>query len=120
MTKQEHIDYWLESAEWMRIPNKIKKVVEQYLTLLKNNNVPLKDVYLFGSYSNGSYNNDSDIDIAIVSEIFEGNRILDKDKIRKYSVAISSDLEILPFPPDDFNESNPLAKEIIKTGIRLV
>jgi hypothetical protein len=29
-------------------------------------------------------------------------------------------LEILPFNPKDFSLDNPLAKEIIETGIRLV
>ena len=56
----------------------------------------------------------------MVSDLFEGVRIKDKDKIRKFNLAISSSLEVLPFNPNDFTEDNPFAKEIIESGIRIV
>ena len=62
----------------------------------------------------------SDIDIALVSDIFEGVRIRDKDKIRRLTLSVSSSLEVVPFRPEDFSPDNPFAKEIIDTGIRLV
>jgi len=49
-----------------------------------------------------------------------GNRINDKDKIRKITLSVSSEIEVIPFSPNDFNLQNPFAKEILKTGIRLV
>ena len=75
---------------------------------------------LFGSYAKGNETEWSDIDIALVSEIFDGDRIADKDKIRKITLSISSELEVVPFPPNDFNEQNPFAREILKTGIKLI
>ena len=87
---------------------------------LRANNISIENAYLFGSYAKGENRKWSDIDIAIVSNSFEGNRIKDKDKIRKITLSVSSSLEILPFNPSDFSFENPLAKEIIETGIRLV
>ncbi|MEW6195344.1 MAG: nucleotidyltransferase domain-containing protein [Bacteroidota bacterium] len=104
----------------VKIPDKIKSIIERYLVLLRENNIQIKNAYLFGSFANGSNNEWSDIDIAIVSDAFEGIRIKDRDKIRNITLAVSSNLEVLPFNPKDFSLENPLAKEIIETGISLV
>lgn len=104
----------------VRIPDKIKTIIENYISVLRDNNISIKNAYLFGSYAKGNNNEWSDIDIALISDLFEGVRIKDKDKIRRITLSVSSNLEILPFNPDDFNSENPLAKEIIETGIRLV
>lgn len=102
----------------VNIPDKIKEIIENYISVLRDNNIPIKNVYLFGSYARGNSDEWSDIDIALISDSFEGIRI--KDKIRRITLSVSSSLEILPFRTDDFSLENPLAKEIIETGIRLV
>ncbi|MFH1612293.1 MAG: nucleotidyltransferase domain-containing protein [bacterium] len=103
-----------------QIPAKVKNTVISYLQALGRNNIPIKEAILFGSYAIGNYQEWSDIDIALVSDIFEGNRIDDKDKIRKITLSISSKIEVIPFSPKDFNLQNPFAKEILTTGIRLL
>jgi len=102
----------------VKVPNKIKRMIDNYLSLLKENNIPIKNAYLFGSYAKGHSNEWSDIDLAIVSDFFEGIRI--KDKIRRLTLSVSSSLEILPFNTNDFTQDNPLAKEIMDSGIKLV
>lgn len=104
----------------VKIPDKIKTIIEKYLVLLNDNNIQLRNAYLFGSYAKGNYNEWSDIDIALISDTFEGIRIKDRDKIRRITLSVSSNIEVLPFNPKDFSLENPLAKEIIETGIRLV
>lgn len=104
----------------VQLPSRVKNTIEQYLQALHHNNIPVKHAILFGSYAKGNYQKWSDIDIAVVSEIFAGDWIADKDKIRKITLSVSSELEIIPFSPHDFNLQNPLAKEIIETGIQLV
>lgn len=103
-----------------QLPTKVKNIVISYLQALGRNNIPIKEAILFGSYARGNYQEWSDIDIALVSDIFEGNRIDDKDKIRKITLSISSEIEAIPFSPKDFNLQNPFAKEILTTGIRLL
>jgi len=104
----------------VKIPDKIKTIIEKYLVLLNDNNIQLRNAYLFGSYAKGNFNEWSDIDIALISDTFEGIRIKDRDKIRGITLSVSSNIEVLPFNPKDFSLENPLAKEIIETGIRLV
>lgn len=103
-----------------QIPDKINRTINRYLAALKENAIPIKEAVLFGSYATGKYQSWSDIDIALVSDIFSGNRITDKDKIRPITLSISSELEILPFAPHDFTPSNPFAKEIMSTGVKLI
>lgn len=102
-----------------QIPNQIKKVIYTYLTALKKNNIPIKEAILFGSYATGTFHEFSDIDIAIVSSIFKGNRIEDRSAIRAITLSVSSAIEVLPFTPKDFNSKNPFVKEIIKHGIKI-
>jgi predicted nucleotidyltransferase len=104
----------------VQIPAKVKNTIDRYLEALKQNDIPVKEAILFGSYARGNYQEWSDIDIAIVSDIFGGNLIDDKDKIRKITLSISSEIEVIPFSPNDFTLQNPFVKEILKTGIKLV
>ena len=102
-----------------KIPDKVKNTIEKFLQALKENNIAIKKAILFGSYARGNYTEWSDIDLAIVSEVFEGSRMDDRDKIRPIKLSISSDLEVLPYTPEDFTEDDPFVKEIIETGIEV-
>jgi len=103
-----------------RIPNRIQKIIAKYLLTLKDNGINIKQAFLFGSYAKGNATDLSDIDIALVSDEFVGVRFLDKNKIRKITISVSSDLEVLPFNSNSFNNNDPLVTEILTTGVRLV
>ena len=103
-----------------QIPVKVRNTIDKYLASLKENNIPIKQAILFGSYARGTYHEWSDIDLALVSDIFEGNRIDDRSKIRRITLRVSSDIEVLPYRPEDFNSADPFVKEIIETGVRIV
>ena len=77
-------------------------------------------VYLSGSYANGTAKEYSDVDLAIVSDKFEGSRFFDKQKLNKYILRTSIDLEVHPFKTEDFTEDNPFVKEILQTGLKLI
>jgi len=103
-----------------KIPIKIENLIKEYLSLLQTHNIPINQAILFGSYAKGNYSKWSDIDLALVSEIFEGNRIKDRGKIRRITLSFSSNIEVLPFRPQDFNTNDPFVKEIIETGIKII
>jgi predicted nucleotidyltransferase len=102
------------------IPNHVQRIISQYLASLKEHGFQIQDAILFGSYASGHANQWSDIDLALVSDDFKGIRFTDKNKIRKITISVSTDLEVLPFNPKDFTPGNPLVKEILETGIRVV
>jgi uncharacterized protein len=102
------------------IPDRVRRIIERYITALQQNNVPISQAVLFGSYAQGNYQEWSDIDIALVSNIFEGKRFDDRGKIRRINLSVSSDLEILPYRPEDFTPDDPFVKNIMETGVRIV
>lgn len=103
----------------VEIPNRVRKIIDSYLEALKKNRVPIKQAVLFGSYAQGKYKEWSDIDIALVSDIFEGKRFEDRGKIRRINLSVSSDLEVLPYRPEDFTSADPFVREIIETGVKI-
>jgi predicted nucleotidyltransferase len=98
----------------------VRSIVKNYIKALESENIPVRQAILFGSRVSGKHDRWSDIDIAIVSEVFEGDRFKDRGKIRKVTLAVSSDLSPLPFRPEDFTIDDPLVKEILATGMRIV
>lgn len=100
-----------------KIPIRIHRLITRYLEELEKNNVPIRRAILFGSYVKGSSHEWSDIDIALVSDVFEGIRFKDRNKIRKITLGISSDLSPLPYRPEDFSPDDPFVREIMEHGI---
>lgn len=97
----------------------INNIVSRFISLVSDE-FPLNTVYLFGSYANGTAKEYSDVDLAIVSDKFEGSRFFDKQKLNKYILKTSIDLEIHPFKTEDFTDDNPFVKEILQTGLKIV
>ena len=103
-----------------KIPIRVKNTINKYITALKEHNIPIKHVILFGSYANGNYDDRSDIDLAIVSDLFVGDRITDRSRVRAITLSVSSDLEVLPYNTKEFTTDDPFVKEILETGLRIV
>ena len=94
----------------------IIRKIKQYLRFLLANDYHIKRAYLYGSYAKGNYRKDSDIDLLIVSKDFTGNRFKDSLKLMKLCRNIDSRIEPMPYRPEDFNDSDPLAIEVKATG----
>jgi len=91
-----------------------------YIKRLEENRIPASQAILFGSYANGGFTEWSDIDLAIVSDAFEGSRSADRAKIRKITLGVNCDSETIPFRPEDFVFEEPFVREILETGTRLI
>lgn len=86
-----------------------KKYKEMVATML-----PLKALYLYGSYSKGNYREDSDIDIAVVVERLNENYFEDTPILWKLRRKVSNLIEPVLLT-EDIN--NPLYLDITQTGI---
>lgn len=102
-----------------KVPNKIIRIIKEFLQELERNQIHINKAILFGSYVNGTFNAWSDIDIALVSSAFKGDRFEDRNMIRKIKLAVSSELEPLPFRPEDFSEENPFIRKIVESGLSI-
>ena len=72
-------------------------------------------IILFGSYAKGNYNDDSDIDIAVILKDY--NNLIDIQlDLMRLRRKIDSRIEPHPFREKDFNITNPVVNEIVKYG----
>ncbi len=93
-------------------------IARKYISYLPKE-MTVKKAYLFGSYAKGNQSDDSDIDVAIIidsaSDIFE-------IQMQLLRLRRNVDLRIEPHPirEQDFSTLNPLADEIMQSGILLL
>lgn len=72
-------------------------------------------IILFGSYAKGNFNEDSDIDIALVFKDY--SNLLDMQlELMRIRQKINSRIEPHPFRESEFEISNPIVNEILKYG----
>lgn len=102
-----------------KIPDIVKDKIDLFVKLLKNNNINIEKAYLFGSYANGTYNEWSDIDLAIISEDFSGNTYQDKINLIDIIYSSGQDISPIPYKIKDFENSLFAQSEIVKKGILL-
>lgn len=94
----------------------IKKIVKKYIKVLEENNIRIIEAVIFGSWARGTAKKESDIDIALVSDAFTGDRFEDRRKIVPLRRKIDSRIEPIPFTPEDFYNSGIMVEEIKRTG----
>jgi predicted nucleotidyltransferase len=94
------------------------KKIEQYLHEVRKL-YKLSAVYLFGSQVTGKAHEDSDIDILLISPDFEDNRFEARVELLHLTWRIDTRIEPHPMTPDEFELSNPLAAEVMKTGVEI-
>lgn len=79
------------------------------------NSLHPKMIVLFGSYANGSANNDSDIDIAVIYDSI-GEDFLEKSQ-QLYKLRRGIDLRIEPVLLERENDKSGFCEEVLKTGV---
>jgi len=92
------------------------EVVKKYINELQQNNIPIQGAFIFGSYAKENPKEESDIDVALISTAFTGDRFEDRRKIVPFRRKIDSRIEPIPFRPEDFEQGGNLVDEIKKTG----
>lgn len=96
--------------------DKILAIVAEFAGVISKEMVVSK-IILFGSYSTGRQHDYSDIDVAVVSPDFTGDRIEDQLRLMKYRRTVDLRIEPMPFTPGEFVPTNPFVRNIIETGI---
>lgn len=104
----------VEKSISTEIMESIQKYIEKISQYYK-----IEAIILFGSYAKGTENEDSDIDIAIISSDFN-DIIEDGANLIGLTWKIDTRIEPHPITTKDFeNISTPFVKEILDTGIKV-
>lgn len=90
------------------------EIAERYANVVKSKFDYVK-IVLFGSYAKGNFNEDSDIDIAVILKDY--NNLIDVQlDLMRLRRSIDSRIEPHPFRERDFEITNPVVHEIVKYG----
>lgn len=96
----------MDKEQAIRLARRYKALVAEFL--------PVKAFYLYGSYSKGNYNADSDIDIAVIVEHLDNDYFADTPMLWRLRRRVSTLIEPVLLAED---LTNPLYADIVKTGI---
>ncbi|NLW48945.1 MAG: nucleotidyltransferase domain-containing protein [Firmicutes bacterium] len=104
-----------------QIPEIIDNAVREYITELSKE-IPVQKAVLFGSYARGNYHQDSDVDLAIFSDYFEGTSRVNGIKflLRKARKYNSFDFQPIPFTYRDYIEPTGFVAEVLKDGVEII
>jgi len=73
-----------------------------------------KSIILFGSYVNGTLNESSDIDIAVILDGFEGDWLKTSSLLFRLRRGVSIDIE--PHLIDERNDRSGFVEHVVQTG----
>jgi len=86
--------------------------------LISHRHYNIKEAFLFGSYARNSFNEDSDIDIAIILKGYK-NSVKELSNLMRFRREFDLRIEPHPIAEEDYNQNNPFAEEI-KKGLKII
>ncbi|NTW31157.1 MAG: nucleotidyltransferase domain-containing protein [Bacteroidetes bacterium] len=95
------------------------KIVNDYIKYIRSKSISVKNAYLFGSYASDKYTENSDIDIALIIDNID-DPIDMQIQLMMLRRNIETIIEPHPFDVSEFTSEHPFAKEIMRTGIKIL
>jgi predicted nucleotidyltransferase len=102
--------------------SEINIIVARYVQNLKAQGVPVEKIYLFGSQARRDASMDSDVDLAVVSPLFEKMSLWDRaGYLGKAAWDIHYPIDVLGYAPSQVRKAAPgtLLNHILKNGIEI-
>lgn len=97
----------------------VVKIIRAYITVLQENGIGVRDIYLFGSYATGKFTEESDIDLAVFLDQ-EGIDSFQEDlKLMRLRRKVDLRIEPHSFARTDLLKPDPFVKDILLTGKRI-
>ena len=101
------------------IPQEVLKITTDYINKLKEQ-IPVEKAILFGSYAKGTYTNESDVDIAVFSPVFENmSRVDGLTFLLMQALGFKIDIQPQPYTMKEYIEHIGLIDEILKSGMEI-
>lgn len=101
------------------VPQPIQELIIDFLRKVSHQ-INVDKAILFGSYANGQYTSESDVDLAIFSNDFMGMEPIERFRfLFLNTIDYDFDLQPLAFTADDLMEPDGIVAEIINTGLEV-
>jgi len=98
----------------------VKQKIYKYIEVLKTQGVKIQSIYLYGSYAKGTFNEYSDIDLAIFLDTNEIDGFEEDAMLMKLRRNVDLRIEPHAFAKADLEQPTPLVHEIMITGQRII
>ena len=89
---------------------------------LAKNNIPVKKLFLFGSFAIGDFHKDSDIDLVIVSSRFSNMNFFERGALMYSSWKLDYPVDFICYTPEEFNRLKKgitIVKEAVDNGVAI-
>ena len=101
------------------INKEIADIVDKYITIVKEN-YDVVAIILFGSYAKGTEHEDSDIDIAVITDDIKTDKFDEEVNLTLLRRKIDSRIEPHIIKVEDYeNDETPFVVEVKNTGIKV-
>lgn len=99
----------------------VKRAAELIKDFLKDRNITVDRIIIFGSYAKDNYTKDSDLDIAVISRDFNEKDVFQKAEMLKglkwtLVEKLEFSFDIVPVSLKQWQESSSLVVDFIKEG----
>jgi len=94
--------------------------IKKYIKTLRENNISIWRLYMFGSHAKGTAQAESDIDLAVFWDQDEIDGFDEDVQLMRLTRNVDLSIEPHSFSRKDFENPDPFVQEIITTGERIV
>jgi predicted nucleotidyltransferase len=98
--------------------DQVDGIIQGFIARLEQE-IPVQEVILFGSYAGGTPQEHSDIDLAVISDWFEGKPAIENlTFLARIASRYSTLIEALPFTQKEYQkiDQRSLLSRIVRTG----
>jgi uncharacterized protein len=101
----------------VKTEREIKEIISRYAVELEKLGIKSQRILLYGSYANGIPREDSDIDLIVISELFEGMNI--RERLELLGIAagkVFEPIEALGYTPEEIeaNKRGTFLEEVLE------
>ena len=96
---------------------KVLDIIGRYRAALEKLGVHCDQIILYGSYTNGTYREDSDIDLVVVSSDFEGKDFWERiELLSKGIVEVWEPIESIAMTPEEWEKGDSMIAMFAREG----
>ena len=98
----------------------IRPTIDRYIAALRRSGITPQRVYLYGSYARGTPREESDIDLAIVSDDLSGDTFEDDLALMRLTWDVDTRIEPHSFRPEEFTPDDQEVQVILNDGLQIL
>lgn len=103
------------------VQGEVIRLLKKYIEILRAEGISVRKAFLYGSYSDNSASEDSDIDVLLVSDGFEESNDRLVGKVWRLTSKVNSRIEPILIETKNYenSENSPLISKVKETGIQI-